>query len=181
MGSQTHMVWENGRLGFYRDLANRPCSALYLNMCLNPIVCSGSWAHKLRAGWGLGPCLRLSQYYSLLRCKTALYSLNQSPVNLALLNYDISYSYIFLFFPPFFFLRFFSMVRMPWWVQLVHPQPGSEAEHQEPSPSCPLHWPCCPANVKTDGLLGRTTKFCPQYFCVCWWNKNRLGKVLCRW
>lgn len=38
MGSQTHMVWENGRLCFYSDPANHPSSALSLNSCLNPIV-----------------------------------------------------------------------------------------------------------------------------------------------
>lgn len=55
MGSQIHMVWENGRLCFYRDLANHPCSATYLNMCLNPIVCDGTEAHKLLVTGASGP------------------------------------------------------------------------------------------------------------------------------
>lgn len=55
MGSQTHMVWENGRLCFYRDLTNHPCSAPYLNMCLNPIVCNGAEAHQLLVTGASGP------------------------------------------------------------------------------------------------------------------------------
>lgn len=89
MGSQTHMVWENGRLCFYSDLTNYPSSALSLNSCLNPIVWGGTAAHQL--------LLRLCQHNSLLRCKTILHLFNQSPVNSALLSYNFSHSYTFLF------------------------------------------------------------------------------------
>lgn len=98
MGSQTHMVWENGRLCFYSDLANYPSSALSLNSCLNPIVWGGTGAHQL--------LLRLYQHNSLLRCKTILHLLNQSPVNSALLSYNFSHPYTC-------FLSFFFLICSP--------------------------------------------------------------------
>lgn len=71
------------------DVANYPSSALSLNSCLDPIVCVGTGAHQL--------LLMLYQHNSLLRCKTLLHLLNQSPVTLALLSYNFSHSYTFFF------------------------------------------------------------------------------------
>lgn len=171
MGSQTHMVWENGRLCFYSDLANCPSSALSLNSCLNPIVWVGAGAHLL--------LLRLYHHNSLLRCKTILHLLNQSPVNSALLSYNFSPSYNL----PFLLFNFFISSPVFWCpagcVWFFTSQDAKLSTHSHHSPA--LHSTCCSLpNIQINVILRNRTLFCPQHpgkFWLHWWCNNWLEKV----
>lgn len=186
MGSQTHMVWENGRLCFYRHLTNCPCSAMYLNMCLNAIVCKGTGAHELLVTGASGPVWGCN---SVIPSGDVKYSLNQSPVNLAFLNYDISHSYtcLLFFFFSFFLFHFFISSTSFWcpdgciWTCASQDAMLNVHSHR----SSTLHRRCCyPANTRINVVQRNVTLLCPQHhdtFWVWWWRNNWLEKVSHFW